>query len=85
MRTFDLIPIDPMDPNWAASERKEPARIRAEKPEDARAMAAAKWGVCPEHFGGEPPRTPWLYDDLVDCVGVEEDEEDGDGPPERRY
>lgn len=76
MPIFQLNPLNLKAPSWAASARQKPARVRAETSVDARHMAAREWGVFAPL--GWDALNPWLYEHLVECICVDEDD---DGPP----
>lgn len=76
MPVFQLNPRNLKHPSWAASERQERARVRADTSHDARHMAACEWGVFAPF--GRDALIPWIDKSPVECVCVDEDD---DGPP----
>ena len=81
MPIWRLEPINPGDHHWRASTYAGPLSVRAADEDEARALAASRFGIAAEKLpGGEVSRPPWLYSWLATCKRMEASEFEEDGP-----
>ena len=80
MPIWKLTPIDPNDPNWAASTHRDEVIVRAANEEKARARAKLAFSIASERTLGQTVRhPPWAHSDLVRCERLEGSECSEDG------
>ena len=83
MAIWKLTPLDPRDPNWAASSHRAVAIVRSPDEQGAREAAQAAFGVKtgfkPGHGVTAPP---WQRASLVKAEKIDDSRHDPDGPTE---
>jgi hypothetical protein len=83
MPIWRLIPIDPLDPNWAASSHRAPAVVRAPDERLARKTAAEAFAVQVRFMPGQGIRVPpWRRKQSVRAERVRESPYPDEGPAE---
>jgi len=83
MAVWRLTPIDPHDPNWAASSHRAHAIVRA--PDEARAREAAQkaFGIKTRFEPGVAAKAaPWSRTDLTKAEEIEDVSYPSEGPTE---
>lgn len=83
MPLWKLTPIDPLDPNWEASDYRGRVIVRARDEEMARDVAQQAFGIktrFPPGAGVKAP--PWKRPDLVTVELIEDERYDPEGPAE---
>jgi len=81
MPVWKLTPLDPNDPNWAASSHRGPAIVRAPDEAAARAEAERAFGVSTRFKPGAGVRfPPWTRPSLVKAEMINDRRYNPDGP-----